>query len=60
MRTPTSFIVLAFAVLSLGAAGVMCTAAQAQTTPEKTASIKSYEIYVPGTKEWVDSDGFLL
>lgn len=39
-----------FAALALGAAGLLCPAIRAQT------SIKSYEIDVPATKEWVDTN----
>src|SRR5271170_5506513 len=39
-----------FAALALGAAGLVCPAVRAQT------SVKSYEIDVPATKEWVDTN----
>jgi len=45
-----------FATLVLGAAGMVCPAAGAQTAPAKVASVKSYEIEVAGTKEWVDTN----
>lgn len=55
MKSSTSGIALALAVL-LGTAGTTIAAAQTQTTPAKTVSTKSYEIDVPGTKEWVDTN----
>jgi hypothetical protein len=56
MKSQISCLASAFAVLTLGTASVMYTGAQAQTIAEKTSSIKSYEIDVPGTKEWVDTN----
>jgi hypothetical protein len=56
MKSRISCLASAFAVLTLGTASVMYTGAQAQTIAEKTSSIKSYEIDVPGTKEWVDTN----
>jgi hypothetical protein len=41
------------ALLASGTAGLFHTAAQAQT---KTTSAKSYEVDVPATKEWVDTN----
>jgi hypothetical protein len=55
MKTPTSNIALALALLALATIGVIDTAAQTETPPAKAASAKSYEIDVPATKEWVDT-----
>ena len=46
-----------FAALVLGATAIVCprTAVGAQTAPE-AGSNKSFEIDVPGTKEWVDTN----
>jgi hypothetical protein len=58
MNSSTSSIALALAlaVLALGMAGGMGTSAQTQTGPAKATSIRSYEIEVPGTREWVDTN----
>lgn len=58
MRSSTSNIALAFTlgVLPFGTAVPLPTAAQTQTGSAKTPSIKSYEIDVPGAKEWVDTN----
>src|SRR6202140_2899564 len=58
MKSSTSSIALelALAVLALGMAGGMGPSAQTQTGPAKTTSIRSYEIEVPGTTEWVDTN----
>jgi hypothetical protein len=47
-----------FAVLVLCVAGTVCpgSAARAQTIPAKTGSNRSYEVEVPGTREWVDTN----
>jgi len=47
-----------FAVLTLGVAAMVCMAlaARAQTASTAGGSNKSYEIDVPGTKEWVDTN----
>jgi len=47
-----------FAVLLLGVAGTVCPGlvARAQTAQPKTGSNRSYEIDVPATKEWVDTN----
>ena len=47
-----------FAVLVLGVAGMSCpgSAAHAQTAQAKTGSNRSYEIDMPATKEWVDTN----
>ena len=45
-----------FAALALGAAGMFYPLVRAQTTPGKVSGIKSYEIDVAGTKEWVDTN----
>ena len=44
--------------LMIGAAGMLClgSAAWAQTAPAPVGSNKTYEIDVPGTKEWVDTN----
>src|SRR6202051_759486 len=49
-------LALALAVLPLGMAGVIGPTAQGQTGPAKTSSVKSYNIEVPATKEWVDTN----
>jgi hypothetical protein len=56
MKTPMSDIALALALLALASTGVIDTAAQTETAPAKAASAKSYEIDVPATKEWVDTN----
>jgi hypothetical protein len=50
--------VMRFATLMLGAAAIVCTGltVRAQAAPAKAGSNKSYEIDVPGTKEWVDTN----
>ena len=47
-----------FAMLVLCGAGMLCpgSAARAQTVQSKTGSNRSYEIDVPATKEWVDTN----
>ena len=47
-----------FAVSVLGVVAVVCLspAGRAQTAPASAGSIKSYEIDVAGTKEWVDTN----
>jgi len=51
-------LALALAVLPLGMGGVIgaIAAAQTQTGSTKAPSIKSYDIDVPGTKAWVDTN----
>ncbi len=58
MRITQTSSAAKFAALMLGAAGIVCLgpSAWAQTAPPKAASSKSYEIDVPGTKEWVDTN----
>ena len=56
MKTKASSIALAFAALALATTGTMQTAAQAPTAPAKPTNVTSYEIDVPGTKEWVDTN----
>jgi LssY-like putative type I secretion system component LssY len=53
MKNRTSTIALALALLASGTVGLIHTAARAQT---KGASAKSYEVDVPGTKEWVETN----
>ena len=53
MKNRTSTIALALALLASGKAGLIHTAAHAQT---KTTTVKSYEVDVPATKEWVDTN----
>jgi hypothetical protein len=47
-----------FAASVLGVVAVVCLSqlGRAQTAPASAGSIKSYEIDVPGTKEWVDTN----
>jgi hypothetical protein len=47
-----------FAALLIIATGIACPghASQAQTTPASAGNIKSYEVDVAGTKEWVDTN----
>jgi hypothetical protein len=47
---------LALAALLLGMAMGVGPTVQGQTGPAKTSSVKSYDIDVPGTKEWVDTN----
>jgi len=58
MRNAPTQKVIRSAVLLLGTAVMACwgPAAWAQTAPAKAGSNKSYEIDVPGTKEWVDTN----
>jgi hypothetical protein len=42
--------------LALCAFGATCIAAWAQTEPANTTAVKTYEIDVPATKEWVDTN----
>jgi LssY C-terminus len=56
MKTKASSIALAFAALALATTGTVQTAAQAPTAPAKPTNVTSYEIDVPGTKEWVDTN----
>jgi len=56
MKSLTSHIVLASAVLTLSTASVICTAAQAQKDPAKDSSTRSYKVEVSGTKRWVDTE----
>ena len=56
MKTTASSIAMAFAALALGAVAVMPAAAQAPAAPAKPTSVKSFEVDVPGTKEWVDTN----
>src|SRR6202166_3732481 len=53
MKTIT---IMKFAALALFAASMTCTASWAQTAPANVTSLKTYEIDVPGTKEWVDTN----
>jgi LssY-like putative type I secretion system component LssY len=53
MKNRTSTIALALAFLAAGKAGLIHTAAHAQT---KTTTAKSFEVDVPATKEWVDTN----
>src|ERR1700691_3423245 len=53
MKTIT---MMKFAALALFAANMTCTASWAQTAPANASSLKTYEIDVPGTKEWVDTN----
>ena len=53
MKTIT---MMKFAALALFAASMTCTASWAQTAPANVTSLKTYEIDVPGTKEWVDTN----
>src|SRR5579864_6514021 len=53
MKNRTSTIALALALLASGKAGLIHTAAHAQT---KTTTAKSFEVDVPATKEWVDTN----
>jgi hypothetical protein len=58
MKILQSSKALAFALLVLCVTGMMSVATRAQTTAaaEKTTLKKSYEIDVPATKEWVDTN----
>ena len=49
---------LEYAVFVFCVAGMVCAAswARAQTVPAKAGANRSYEVDVPGTKEWVDTD----
>jgi len=49
---------LEYSAFVLCVAGMVCAAlaARAQTVPAKTGANRSYEVDVPGTKEWVDTD----
>ncbi len=57
MNHPASkALALALALLAFHTTGVMGAAAQVQAAPAKATSIKSYDIDVPATKEWVDTN----
>jgi LssY C-terminus len=56
MKSKMGSLASAFAALALGTASVMYVEAQAQTSAAKTFSVQSYEIDVPGTKQWVDTN----
>jgi LssY C-terminus len=60
MKSPknntVSVSALAFAVLTLGTGAVMFKVAQSQTAPANATSIKTYEIDVRGTTQWVDTN----
>jgi len=60
MKSPknntVSVSALAFAVLTLGTGAVMCKVSQSQTAPANATSIKTYEIDVRGTTQWVDTN----
>ena len=56
MKTAKTKTAVKVAALALGAAGLVCPAVRAQTDSAKAGSIKSYEIDVPATKEWVDTN----
>ena len=53
MKTRT---LMKFVELALFAASAMCTTAWAQTTPASATALKTYEIDVPATKEWIDTN----
>jgi hypothetical protein len=44
------------AALSLAASAIVSPSASAQTVPTTASSIRSYDIEVPATKEWVDTN----
>jgi hypothetical protein len=58
MKIAKSKAAMRFAALVLGAAAMVSPgpAVRAQTAPATAGSIKSYEIDVAGTKEWVDTN----
>ncbi len=58
MRITAERLVAKFAILMLVTTSLACLSplAWAQTAPAKAASNKSFEIEVPGTKEWVDTN----
>ncbi len=58
MKSAKNKTVVRFAAVLLGAASMACVgpAVRAQTDSAKTVNIKLYEIDVPGTKEWVDTN----
>ncbi len=55
MKSLTSRIALALAVVALGRASVISAEAQTQKDPAKDSGLQSYKIEVPGTKEWIDT-----
>ncbi len=58
MRNTQPKTAMKIAALILGAAGMVCLAPAvwAETAPATVGSNKTYEIDVPGTKEWVDTN----
>lgn len=58
MRITKPSILLKYAVFLFWVAGTLCapSVACAQTVPAKAGSNRSYEIDVPGTKVWVDTE----
>jgi hypothetical protein len=58
MRNTQPKTAVKIAMLMLGAAGTVCLgrAVWGQTAAAKAGSTKTYEIDVPGTKEWVDTN----
>ncbi len=58
MKIRQTTTVITFAALISLAAGLVCPvlSTQAQETSTKVGSPKSYEVDVPGTKEWVDTN----
>ena len=57
MNHPASkALALALALLAFRTTGVIGAAAQAQTAPAKANTTKSYDVDVPATKEWVDTN----
>jgi hypothetical protein len=56
MKYRASRTILALSLLALSMSDVSGPAAQAQAAPAKATSNKSYEVDVPATKEWVDTN----
>lgn len=58
MKTVRKKRAIKFAALLIGAAGIACPghASQAQAAPANAGNVKSYEVDVAGTKEWVDTN----
>ena len=58
MKITKKKTMMQFAAFVSCVAGMMCagSAARAQTVPAKTGANRSYEVDVPGTQEWVDTN----
>ena len=56
MKTLKSSAALVCAMMALSVAATLCPEANAQTVPTTASTMRSYDIEVPATKEWVDTN----